>query len=330
MTNFRKVLDDCLLEDIGYSGPDFTWSNCREGSNLILERLDRRVFNLEWRNLFPSFLASHLSFWGSDHRPILLEFPATDYVHARRSSRRFHYESCWEDDEECKALIKDTWYLSSGPPDLLHVCESLKNCASSLQMWYSFKRGALVCRIKANKKKTLASVGSQVHSLSWLSIRQLKKELDEDLHTEEIYWRDRSRMCWLCEGDRNTKFFHLQASCRRSTNSIKGLYDSNDIWCENPSAISHVISTYFNGIFATSNPSLIDPDSVLSLVDSRLALESHVFLDSDFTAEEIRAALFQMHLYKAPGLDGFPACFFFSRKIGVLLLVILHLLFWVI
>ncbi|KAL5856940.1 hypothetical protein ACOSQ3_004398 [Xanthoceras sorbifolium] len=32
MNNFWNILDDYLLVDLGYSGPDYTWSNCRSGS----------------------------------------------------------------------------------------------------------------------------------------------------------------------------------------------------------------------------------------------------------------------------------------------------------
>lgn len=41
---FRAALEFCQLEDLGYEGPCFTWTNCREAS-LIRERLDRDVYS---------------------------------------------------------------------------------------------------------------------------------------------------------------------------------------------------------------------------------------------------------------------------------------------
>lgn len=44
------------------------------------------------------------------------------------------------------------------------------------------------------------------------------KELHEALKTEEIFWRQKSRVLWLREGDRNSKFFHAATKQRRARN----------------------------------------------------------------------------------------------------------------
>ncbi|KAK3229219.1 hypothetical protein Dsin_001100 [Dipteronia sinensis] len=60
----------------------------------------------------------------------------------------------------------------------------------------------------------------------------LVKEYQDILEQEEIFWQQKSRNCWLKEGDRNTKFFHLSAIIRRRRNKIKGFKKDDGSWIE--------------------------------------------------------------------------------------------------
>jgi hypothetical protein len=48
-------------------------------------------------------------------------------------------------------------------------------------------------------------------------------EIEKTLLMEEIFWRQKSRVLWLKEGDHNTRFFHKVANCHRRNNSIVNL-----------------------------------------------------------------------------------------------------------
>ena len=42
---FKDCLDRCSMVDMGFSGPRYTWTNKRDISNLILERIDKFFMN---------------------------------------------------------------------------------------------------------------------------------------------------------------------------------------------------------------------------------------------------------------------------------------------
>lgn len=48
----------------------------------------------------------------------------------------------------------------------------------------------------------------------------LQNNLASLLLQEDIYWKQRSKIFWLKEGDTNNKFFHAATSTRRRKNTI--------------------------------------------------------------------------------------------------------------
>lgn len=65
-------MDDAGLVDIGYNGCPYTWTNAREGMELIQERLDRALANSPWMDNFPHTKVHHLPRTYSDHSPLLI------------------------------------------------------------------------------------------------------------------------------------------------------------------------------------------------------------------------------------------------------------------
>ncbi|KAL5565008.1 hypothetical protein UlMin_028172 [Ulmus minor] len=82
-------------------------------------------------------------------------------------------------------------------------------------------------------------------------------------YKEERYWQQRSKDLWLKSGDRNSKFFHRKASARREKNSIKGLFDSNENWCEDKKGIAHIAETIFQ-MAPSKSPGADVMDSIIS------------------------------------------------------------------
>lgn len=65
---------------------------------------------------------------------------------------------------------------------------------------------------------------------------------------------------------------------------------------------------YFQKLFLATNG--IDMDIVLDKVDRLVTSNMNYTLIQDYTANEVKHALFQMHPSKSPGLDGMSPFFF--------------------
>ena len=117
MANFREVLDDCRLRDMGFKGARFTWCNWRYEQDRVYVRLDRGVANQEWYDLFPHFDVHHLSFSNSDHVAIRVQLRRQPLFQIRMYKNRFWFEEAWVKDEGCKDTIANAWSISfNGSP----------------------------------------------------------------------------------------------------------------------------------------------------------------------------------------------------------------------
>ncbi|GLT77765.1 hypothetical protein SLA2020_493240 [Shorea laevis] len=136
MENFRVTLETCGLTDLGYSGPHFTWSNCRDAGQLIHERLDRATANLEWCNQFTNVEVSVLAAISSDHHPLLVCY--SKKRRRRRRPRLFRFEESWNTDRECAEVVKRAWVgCISGGTGFQSVKSKLQHCKQALTGWSS-------------------------------------------------------------------------------------------------------------------------------------------------------------------------------------------------
>lgn len=120
-------------------------------------------------------------------------------------------------------------------------------------------------------------------------------------------WKQRYEVVWLKERDMNSKFFHIEASNYRHKNRIASLQNAMGLRLKGDLLDTYIVD-YFQTLFSTNTDK--GRMDFLSKIDSRVNETMKADLSLDFTEDELLFTLKQIHLTKAPGLDGMPPLFF--------------------
>ncbi|KAF4393544.1 hypothetical protein F8388_023348 [Cannabis sativa] len=104
---FRDFLDVSGGVDLGSVGGFYTWSNGRDFSHLIRERLDRVVGDSSWIVAYPKAGVRSLAIKDSDHAPIVLDL----LLDRERFSTPFRFLDAWTRDPGCREVIRQAWEI---------------------------------------------------------------------------------------------------------------------------------------------------------------------------------------------------------------------------
>lgn len=225
MEALQQVAEDCNFVDLGFNGLPYTWDNRQEGERNVKVRLDRAFGDHKFMEVLLDTSVRHAPMAGSDHCALVVEVKKHRPINRRRRQRRkrvFRYENMRQRHDAYMEFVEQVW--DPGPPgsNLASVAVSLSSLQSSFTEWNKNVFGSVKKKIERPKKE-LENVRSDTLYTRPTAREELMVQLLETLAREEIMERQRSRVKWLREGDRNTSFFQAKARARSRGNKIRGL-----------------------------------------------------------------------------------------------------------
>ncbi|KAM6599851.1 hypothetical protein CsatA_019460 [Cannabis sativa] len=305
--DFRRMVHRAGLIDLGFQGPVYTWAKGGGCSNGIQKmkraRLDRGLASTEWRILFPNAIVNHLSATDSDHRPLLLD--TLGGVKCKR--RQFKYENMWARDPRSFWVVKEAWKERRHQNPMINFHRKVKATSKKLQLWNKSQFHHLSQQIQ--QAKDLVQEAEKKNNDNFNEVDQAKLKLTEALLREEIHWKQKSRVQWLQEGDKCSKFFMASTIIRRRRNYIQCIKETpGGDWIMDQNLIAQCFLHKFQDLFKKDDTTLIPlkEGTMLKLIST----ETNVNLNAIPSADEVKAAIWDMGRDKAPGPDGLPPNFY--------------------
>ncbi|CAL8168851.1 unnamed protein product [Prunus armeniaca] len=302
LRGFKTWFDNHDMVDLGFYGSKYTWTNKK-----VFERLDRAICNLSWRRFFADATVRHLPRTKSDHSPIKICL-ASCFI-SSPPSRPFRFEAMWLQHENFQDVFYASWgsVIGSALDKSYALIAPLKQWNIQVFGHLRQRKNRLLARIDGIQKSLCLGPNRFLCNLE----PELVKEFNDVLEQEAVFWRQKSRVNWLQKGDRNTKFFHLTTIIRRRRNKIERLKNIAGDWVEEAVGIKALAVTYFSDLF--SNDHVVDSEIGFPNLFPGIDVADLRLLNRPVALEEVKASLFNIGGLKAPGIDGFPACFYQSQ-----------------
>ncbi|KAK1619202.1 hypothetical protein QYE76_024719 [Lolium multiflorum] len=224
-----------------------------------------------------------------------------------RSPPIFRYETMWEAHADFAHLIDQNW-KAEHPASMHDLEKKLEDLSASLSEWGRNTFGHVRRELKKLKGELAAMrLAPGRVGPDYLEIKVVER-IVELQHREEMMWKQRSRIQWLSEGDRNTRFFHMRASKRKKRNRISRLRRQDGSFTEDPDELRLMAREFYDTLYTSEQTAGVE--EVLDSVRASVSQAMNDQLLVPFEGGEVKAAMFQMFPLKAPGPDGFPAHFF--------------------
>eukprot|EP00253_Pinus_taeda_P035515 PITA_35515 len=304
--NFLKNLKAlrCLIPGKQWIvGGDFNLIKTLDEKRGGTRRMDKDVF----------IEATILPVAGSDHWPVKLKID----LKQRPPNKPFRFEAFWLRNEGLMEKREEWWRMSEQRgKNRMHTFQlKLKEMKNKIKKWNKEEFG----KIMEDKKR----LEQRMEDLQQMDIMEgieeerkqeegrVLNQLEERRKQEEILRKQKSRVQWLREGERNTKFFHKARVQHRQRNKIFSIKNQEGKQVLQHEEIEKVLVYHFKDILREPQTNRSDAIAKISSeIPNVVTRDQNLALMRKITMEEVEDIVRNMKRNKAPGPDGYTVEFF--------------------
>ncbi|CAO2816302.1 unnamed protein product [Amaranthus hypochondriacus] len=303
-------LENKKLFPIIERGHKYSWSNREKGDNRTLTKIDHVIGNIQWLNSFSQASVLYANPQTSNHTPLILNL--TRLAHNQSKPFRFFNYLC--EHKDFLQVVSEAWRIKVKGSGLQKIWYKMKNVKASLKSLHIKEFAGIEEKIKA-WEETLDKIQNELQSNPTnAEYHQQEKEAI----TQVRKWRNienkallqKARINWIQNRDENSAYFHATIKERRASNSIFELQDKEGKWLKTTQEIQNEITNFYQNLQGSETNILEVINRVTMRKGPQIDNTNSLMLIQDVSEGEIKEALFGINDNKAPGIDGFNACFF--------------------
>ncbi|XP_027083517.1 uncharacterized protein [Coffea arabica] len=218
------------------------------GRARIWKRLDLVLVNEGCYDAGISLSISHLAREPSDHAPLLISVS----TRVDNKLRPFRFLNVWADRTDFLGLVSESWDQPCFGSPIHTLCQKLKRLRGVIRLWNKEVVGDIFQAVKRKEEEVRLAeihVESDESKKARANLHRAQAQLRSTLQVEELFWKQKARVKWLDEGDRNTKFFHSVIKQRRVQSIIHKIKNDRGEWVTSEKAIGEEKVRFFEQLF---------------------------------------------------------------------------------
>ncbi|XP_039006586.1 uncharacterized protein LOC120134181 [Hibiscus syriacus] len=205
MKEFQEFTQEFALLDHPFFGPKFTWSN-KQHELFLGRKLDRVIINPSWAPIFQQSFVEFLAPGISDHI-IAIIWLSKDIPASR--PKPFNFLNFWAAHPNFLNVVRNSWHQEVQGNPMMVLFTKLRRLKDCLIRFKQENYSNLLDRVKLKRmeleNQQLLTLKGEEAIEKELAIHKQLKTLEE---VESLFFKQKTKVQWIRDGDKNTNFFH--------------------------------------------------------------------------------------------------------------------------